>query len=66
MIDPFGCFECGKNFYLPYRHTSPPFPLSKQGVQDYHIVWCLNLWGDNSRESRTENSFEIVTGKPCI
>src|ERR1043166_4091810 len=66
MRDPFGRFEWGKNFDLSYRHTSPPFALSKQGVQDYHIVWGLNLWGDDSRESRTENSFKIVTRKPCV
>src|SRR5215475_6329814 len=66
MVDPFGRFECRKNFYLAYCHTSPPFAVGKQSIQDYHIVWCLNLWGDNSRESRTENRFEIVTRKPCI
>src|SRR2546430_15452406 len=66
MIDPFGRFEGGKNFYLPSHHTSPPFALGKQGIQDYHIVWRLNPWGNNSRESRTENSFEVVTRKPRV
>src|SRR5687767_4177503 len=66
MIDALGRFESRENFHLPYRHTRPPFALGQQGVQDYYIVWCLNLGGDNSRESRTENGFKVVTSQPCV
>jgi hypothetical protein len=66
VINPSGRFERRENFDLPFRHTSTPFTLGEQGVQDCHVLGGVNLGSDNSGEARTENSFEVVTGKPCI
>src|SRR5437667_8695166 len=44
VVDTFGSFQRGENFHLPNRHTGAPFIVREQGIQDSHIVWCLNLW----------------------
>lgn len=62
MIEAFGSFQRGQNFYLARRDPCTTFTLRQEGIQHRNVGRCFNLWGNNGLEAGTHDGLQIVSG----